>query len=114
MRMVEEAPDTSYVKALKNPAPKIGWQVEKEWSEVAQCSVVVKKYYETLDSSTVIYFENPDSLHKRFMSEIKPFRSNKIAEWPPEEIIADQKWLDSFFARLDSVLADTTKKKNND
>lgn len=53
MRMVEEAPDTAYVKALKNPVPE------------------------------------------------------KVAEWPPEEIIADQKWLDSFFARLDSVLADT-------
>lgn len=137
--------------------PKIEWRVEKKRSEVAQCSVVVKKYYETPDSSTVIYFENPNSLHKRFMSEIKPFRPkmemppdivseaidtsraplfesnypaleakgqvrsmldphhyNKVVEWPPEEIIADQKWLDSFFARLDSVLADTTKKKNND
>lgn len=154
MRMVEEAPDTSYVKALKNPAPKIEWRVEKEWSEVARCSVVVKKYYETPDSSTVIYFENPDSLHRRFMSEIKPFRPkmemppdivseqidtlrapvfesnypaleakgrvrsmldprdySTVQEWRvPEEIVADQKWLDSFFARLDSVLADTTKK----
>ena len=73
MRMVEKVPDTAYVKALKNPVPKIEWRVEKEWSEVAQCSTVVKKYYETPDSNMTIYFENPDSLHKRFMFEIKSF-----------------------------------------
>lgn len=48
-------------------------------------------------------------------SVLDPRDYNTVQEWRvPEEIIADQKMLDSYFARLDSVLADTTKKKNND
>lgn len=48
----------------------------------------------------------------RVRSVLDPKDYNTVQEWRmPEEIVADQKWLDSFFARLDSVLSDTTKKQ---
>lgn len=70
---------------------------------------------ENVDTSRAPLFEsNYPALEAkgRVRSVLDPKDYNTVQEWRmPEEIVADQKWLDSFFARLDSVLSDTTKKQ---
>lgn len=118
MRMIEKTPDSlGYVPPKKKSFPKIEWRVEKEWSPACQCSVVVKEWYDHGDSAVVLHYnsemkEVPALEAKGHVrSVLDPRDYNTVQEWRvPEEIIADQKMLDSFFARLDSVLADTTKK----